>query len=262
MGSNVLQQSLSDLPLGAVRDFDSLGSTNDEALHWANQGAPHLALVLAEEQTAGRGRHGRRWHTPPGVALAISLILRAEKLGSFPLPYLTGLGALGVCTALQDSYDLEAQIKWPNDVIVEGKKLAGVLVETSWQGGDLEFAILGIGINVAQGSVPPAHELDFPATSVEACIGRQVDRTVLLRNVLESVLSWLPRLEERNFINAWEQQLAYRSQHVRLTKQGDEPIEGRLLGLGEDGSVRLRLLSGEELTYPIGQIRLRAVDSP
>jgi BirA family biotin operon repressor/biotin-[acetyl-CoA-carboxylase] ligase len=257
-----LQKSLSGLLLGPVRYFDSLGSSNDEAAYWAEQGAPNLALVVAGEQTAGRGRHGRQWRTPPGVALAMSLIIRMEMKPAFPLPYLTGLGALGVCTALQNGYGLQAQIKWPNDVLVSGRKLAGILVETSWQGGEMEFAILGIGINVALGSVPPASELDFPATCVETVLGSPVDRQVLLRIVLEKVLAWLPRLEKAEFLQAWESQLAFRSQWVQLINQDQEPIEGRLLGLGQDGSVRLELASGLENAYPIGQIRLRQVDRP
>lgn len=257
-----LERSLKDLPIGPVRYFESLGSTNDEATGWANQEAPNLSLVVAGEQTAGRGRQGRRWHTPPGVALAFSLVLRPKLYGSFPISYLTGLGALAVCTTLQDDYGLQAEIKWPNDVLVSGNKLAGVLVETSWLGGDLKFAVLGIGINVAIGSVPPESELNFPATSVEAVLGSPVDRLELLRFVLEKVLSWLPRLKEKDFLQAWERQLAYRSQWVQLVNPGQEPIEGRLLGLEVDGSLRLALPSGLENAYPIGQIRLRTVDRP
>jgi BirA family biotin operon repressor/biotin-[acetyl-CoA-carboxylase] ligase len=262
MDMGELEKSLQNLPIGPVRYFESVGSTNDEAADWANQEAPNLSLVVAGEQTAGRGRQGRRWHTPPGVALAFSMVLRPKLFGSFPISYLTGLGGLAVCTALQDEYGLQAEIKWPNDVLVSGKKLAGVLVETSWQGGDPKFAVLGIGINVAIGSVPPESELNFPATSVEAVLGSPVDRQVLLRFVLEKVLSWLPHLKEIDFLQAWERQLAYRSQWVQLAIPGKEPIEGRLLGLDVDGSVILVLPSGVENAYPIGQIHLRMVDRP
>jgi BirA family biotin operon repressor/biotin-[acetyl-CoA-carboxylase] ligase len=256
-----IDQSISGLPIGPVRYLERLGSTNDEARQWATEGAPNLALVIAEEQTAGRGRQGKRWYTPPGVALAFSLVLRLQQQDPFPHSYLTGIGALGVCTSLQNDYSLQAKIKWPNDVFVSGKKAAGVLVETIFHGELLEFAILGIGINVARGSVPPASELDFPATCVEAELGRHVDRMVLLRSVLENVLSWLSRMEDIEFVEEWERLLAYRYQWVELTAQGREPVEGRLLGLETDGSVRLALNSGLEKAYPMGQIHLRKIDS-
>lgn len=94
MQVTILEQSLSTLPLGATRFFDSIGSTNDEALRWARAGAPHLALVVADEQTAGRGRLGRRWYTPAGSALAFSLVLLPESLPTNSLTRLTAQGAL------------------------------------------------------------------------------------------------------------------------------------------------------------------------
>lgn len=257
-----IERRLKELPIGPIRYMESLGSSNEEAVRWAEKGASNLALVIAEEQTAGRGRQGKRWFTPPGVALAFSLILRLEPRGAYPLPYLTGLGALAVCTALQKNYGLQTKIKWPNDVLVSGHKLAGVLVETNFHGEELEFAVLGIGINVAPGSVPPESKLDFPATCVEAELGKPVDRMALLRYVLEDVLSWLSRLENEDFLQSWERQLAYRDQWVQLVNSEQEPIEGRLLGLEVDGSVRLALDTGLEKAFPFGQIHLRTVDSP
>src|SRR5512147_1345877 len=112
-----LQALLSGLPLGAVRYFDTVGSTNDLAARWADDGAPDLSLVAADEQTAGRGRLGRRWITPPGAALAFSLVLTDIRQADI-LRY-TALGALAVCDALNLTFSPlpPAQIKWPNDVI-------------------------------------------------------------------------------------------------------------------------------------------------
>jgi BirA family biotin operon repressor/biotin-[acetyl-CoA-carboxylase] ligase len=165
-----------------------------------------------------------------------------------------------VCEALQENYGLGAQVKWPNDVLVGNHKLAGVLVEASWLGEELQAAILGIGINVALDSVPPAGELDFPATSVEAALGSPVDRWGLLRNVLETLLVWLPHLDQARFLQAWQGQLAYLHEWVQLIRDGEEPVEGRLLGLGDDGSLLLESPSGKEMTFQAGEIHLRAVD--
>ena len=139
-----LEECLDGLPLGPLRYLEQAGSTNDEAVNWADAGAPDLALVIADEQTAGRGRHGRRWFTPPGSALAFSLVLRDNlwtgTLESSPqafqmvLSRLTALGAIAVSQALRQSLGLESQIKWPNDILLDRRKVSGVLTEAQWLG--------------------------------------------------------------------------------------------------------------------------------
>jgi len=260
MDLHALQSLLSDLPLGQMAYFDVLDSTNEQALRWAQAGAPHLSLVVADEQTAGRGRSGRAWFTPRGAALAFSLILRPEQIGSTSLPRLTGLGALAVCEVLNREYDLQAQIKWPNDVLVGGRKLTGVLVEADWQGEDIRSAVLGIGINVAPDSVPPESEVVFPATCVETALGNPIDRWTLMKEVLRVLLSRLPDIHQDEFLQAWEGNLAYQREWVQLLREGSEPVIGRLLGLKSDGSLRLALPNGEEKFFQAGEIHLRKVD--
>src|SRR5512138_3442617 len=125
MNQNQLRKVLSKLPLGDVRYFDSIGSTNNEALAWATSGAKDLSLVIADEQTAGRGRLDRKWFTPKGTALAFSLILRPAAEDQPFLMRIVGLAALAVADALR-TRGLAAQIKWPNDVLLEGRKVAGI----------------------------------------------------------------------------------------------------------------------------------------
>ena len=157
-----LRQALAHLSLGGLRYFEKIGSTNDEALAWASQGAPDWTLLVADEQTAGRGRSGRKWFTPPEAALAFSLILRpSADEQRFPAR-VTGLGALAVVDALV-KLEIDAEVKWPNDILIEGRKAAGILVESIWAGDSLEALIVGIGINVLATSVPPADQLLFPA---------------------------------------------------------------------------------------------------
>jgi len=268
MVRDMLAEILADLPLGPLYYFNSIGSTNAEALNLAREGAPHLTLVVADEQTAGRGRSKRRWFTPPGRALAFSLVLRPESLpfaadpagkddGSSDFTRLTAAGALAVAAALETLYGLEAQIKWPNDVLVGGRKLSGVLVEADWQGQELSSAVLGIGINVARDSEPPAVELLYPATSVEAVLGRSVDRWVLLRAVIGTLLDWLHRLDGPEFLQAWEARLAYRGQPVRVLQDSGAALEGELLGLEADGALLLRLPTGAVIRVLAGDVRLR-----
>ena len=255
-----LKSHLSSLPLGQIAYFEEIDSTNEYALHWAEEGAQHLSLVVADEQTAGRGRSGRTWFTPPGAALAFSLVLLPQELGSNQITRITGLGALAVCQVLKKMYGLGSQIKWPNDVLVGGGKLAGVLAEANWGGDELQSVVLGIGINVAQDSVLPRSELNFPATSVEIELGRPVDRWELLKEVLEAILGWLPNLDQTEFLQAWEENLAYQMEWVQLISENSEPVEGRLLGLESDGSLRLTLPGGETRSIQVGEVHLRAVD--
>ena len=153
MDQRSLETALADLELPAIRYFASVDSTNDEARRWFYEGAADRSLVVAEAQTAGRGRAGRRWVTLPGVSLAFSLVCSPQGYESLALARLTASGGLAVRDALRKKYNLAVQLKWPNDVLINGSKVAGVLVENHWLGEALETVILGIGINVAPGSV-------------------------------------------------------------------------------------------------------------
>jgi BirA family transcriptional regulator, biotin operon repressor / biotin---[acetyl-CoA-carboxylase] ligase len=262
MDLHALEQALADLPLGPLRYFGQTGSTNADAALWAEAGAPDLALVIADEQTAGRGRLGRRWLTPPGAALAFSLVLRPGS-GDWTPAHLTALGALAVCNALLEGYQLAAQIKWPNDVLLERRKLGGILVEAYWQGETLETAILGIGVNVTQAAVPDEAEVVFPATCVEAWSRSPVDRLELLHSVLRRLLEWRPRLGSDEFLHAWEERLAFRNEWVRVSPGNGEALppeihEGQIQGLEADGGLRLRNHAGQVFTLHAGELSLLA----
>jgi BirA family biotin operon repressor/biotin-[acetyl-CoA-carboxylase] ligase len=261
MDRHSLQSLLSDLPLGSVDYFSVLDSTNAQAQRWIENGAPHLSLVVADEQTAGRGRNGRAWFTPRDAALAFSLVLEPVKIATVYSPFLTGLGALATCEVLHSNYGLQAKIKWPNDVLFSGKKLSGVLVEVDWQGEEIRSMVLGIGINVAPDSVPPESEVSFPATCVETALGGQVNRWVLMKEVLRVILYRLPDIHQAEFLHAWEYNLAFKGETVKLLQEGSEPVIGRLLGLRKDGSLRLEIPNQGETSFQAGEIHLREVDT-
>lgn len=258
--ASALASALSGLALGPLRYLPSAGSTNELALRWALEGAPDLALVAAGEQTSGRGRAGRRWYTPAGTALAFSLVLHG---GAQSLPHparLTHLGALAVCEALIEHYRLPAQVKWPNDVLVGGKKVCGVLAEAVWQDQDLLAAVVGIGVNVAAGSIPEGIPLAFPATCLEAETGAPVERPRLLRQILESLLHWRAKLDSPAFLERLEERLALRDQPVRILRPDQPDLHGVIAGLDPGGALRLRLAGGEISTVQFGEVHLRAVD--
>jgi BirA family biotin operon repressor/biotin-[acetyl-CoA-carboxylase] ligase len=272
-----LESCLADLALPATRYYPSIDSTNDEAWRWAESGAPHAALIVADEQTAGRGRFHNRWITSPGSGLAFSLILKTPPLQPQLVHLLSGLGGLAVCQALQTAYLLPAVVKWPNDVLLGVGKVAGILAEARWDGDHLQAAVIGIGINIAPESLdpqvlPPAM-LDFPATSVEGAVGHPINRLELLHAILIGFFSWLPRLATSAFINIWESNLAYRGEWVELSSQyrsgsagqsaGTPPdYTGRLIGLTMDGAIKLMTVEGDLVTAQVGELHLRPTDAP
>ena len=237
--------------------FPSVGSTNDEAKRLAEQGAPHGCLVVADEQTSGRGREGRIWYSKKGSGLALSLILRPEARTA-EHSTLTVLGTLAVAQSVE-ALDLKPKIKWPNDVILEGGKLAGVLVETSWRADDLEYAVIGIGVNILSGSIPRV-DLAMPATYLEAHIGDGADREGLIMDILHHFGSWYERLGTPALIEAWYDRLAYLDEVVEVDR-GETSVIGRVDGLEEDGRLRLKMKSGETILVTEGDLRLRPIDS-
>ena len=251
-----LEQQLASLFLGGFRYFDSIGSTNDEALAWASQGAPDFSLILADEQTSGRGRMERKWFTPRNSALAMSLVLRPTVIERAHPARTTGLLALSLAESLL-KLGLAPQIKWPNDVLLAGRKVAGILVESSWMGEMLEAMILGMGVNVLKASVPPAEQILFPATSIETELGHPIDRIELLKDILLRVLDWRPKLGTQAFLNAWEENLAYHGQQVQVEVGSEGVIVGRLIGLNTDGSLLLHDEHGKSVTVQFGEVHLR-----
>ena len=134
MDETGLREALKGLPIPDLRYLPVTGSTNDDAMAWLAEGAPDGALVIADQQTRGRGRLNRSWHTPPGAALAFSLILRPTEEEASHLAQFTALPSLALVDVLGGHYGLPVEIKWPNDVLLRRKKAAGVLNEVSWAG--------------------------------------------------------------------------------------------------------------------------------
>lgn len=262
MNADSLRTVLSGLPVPEIHYYDTIDSTNEVALIWIAAGAPDGALVAADVQTAGRGRIGRRWITRPGAALAFSLILKDNIPDPAVLGLYSPLGAL----ALADVFEQEqvpVSIKWPNDVLVHGRKVAGILVETAWKGDRIFGITVGIGINVSPEAVPAPEELLYPATSVASELGRPVDREILLARVLERIFFWRARMVEPVFRQTWEARLAFKGQSVEVNPgtPGATAWTGTLLGVTENGDLRLLGADGMEQLITVGDVRLRPVSA-
>lgn len=261
------------MPLGQLRYFDQIDSTNVEAANWADAGAPNLSLVVANEQLSGRGRAGRKWFTPAEAALAFSLVIRNQPPTCFPTTYpidqlvyrLTALGAIAVSQALLLDYGLTAEIKWPNDVLLGRRKVAGVLTEAHWMAGSLTAVILGIGVNITPAAVPREGEFLFPATCIETNLGRAVQRYDVLRSILSQILSWFARLDAPEFMECWNSQLAFKGEWVYLVTETVDSEQqwrpGLVLGLDDSGCLRVEDQSGVILALRSGEVRLRPFPS-
>ena len=256
MNPQDINQILSRLPVGNIRYFDSIGSTNDEALAWAANDAKDLSIVVANEQTAGRGRLDRPWFTPPSTALAFSLILRPTADEKPHLSRIVGLAALSLADSI-GMLGLAPEIKWPNDILLNGRKVAGILIEVVWSGEDVDCVVIGVGVNVAKGSVPSTDILRFPAISLEHVLGKAPDRNKLLHDILAALISLRPHLRTDSFMAAWEKSLAYYGRQVRVDMGGEQPIIGKVTGLESDGSLKLLDENGESVTVRFGDVRLR-----
>ena len=256
MNQNELKKALSKLPLGEIRYFDSIGSTNNEGLAWATKGAKDLSLVIADEQTAGRGRLDRKWYTPRGTALAFSLILQPTAGEKPYLSRIVGLAALAVTDCLR-ARGLISQIKWPNDILLSGRKVSGILVESIWSGEEIDALVIGIGVNVLKDAVPSEELLLFPATSLEEFLGPLVERENILRDVLAGMIALRPHLGSDSFITSWEKALAFRGELVQVEQGDGSLLTGKLLGLESDGSLRLIDEASKSITVRFGDVRLR-----
>ena len=256
MDEKSLRKALSGLPLKGMRFYGQIGSTNDLALAWASEGASDLSLICADEQTTGRGRMGRTWFTPPGTALAFSLILRPNQDERQRIGWFAGLGALALVEALKKR-GITAQIKWPNDVLINGRKTAGILIESVWTGAEIDSVVLGMGINVTVEAIPPAVELSFPATSIESETQLPIERLELLRGVLTELIGWRQKMASDEFLAAWEESLAFRGRMVQVQLRHGEEIIGQLIGLDTDGSLQLKLDGGETRGVRFGDVHLR-----
>ena len=260
MDQTEIKTALAGLPLGEIRYFESIGSTNDYAAYWAQYGPPEYSVVVANEQTAGRGRAGRKWLTPRGAALAISVILPLENLVPEMLSLVNGLGALAVSDALAHGFGLSPVIKWPNDVLLQGAKVAGVLPEASWLGDRLQGVVLGMGVNISRAAVPPAESVNFPAGCVEEVLGHPVAREKLLREILSALISWVGQLGTPNFLEAWQAHLAFKDEMIQMIRPEGELVLGRIGGLTTEG--HLKLLVGETVSvFSAGEVRLRPMST-
>jgi BirA family transcriptional regulator, biotin operon repressor / biotin---[acetyl-CoA-carboxylase] ligase len=211
-----------------IRWYPVLPSTNDALAQMADVGAPQGCVVGTERQTAGRGRHGRSWCSPPGAGLYISVLLR-PALASMPL--LTIAAGVALADGVTASTQLRPALKWPNDVYVHRRKLAGILSEASSSGSSVQYVVLGFGINVSECAYSP--EVAQRATSLEAELGRPIDRGPVLVECLSALAARYDDLEHHRagrIVSAWRE---YAKPMLGASVEWDGP-SGAERGIAED----------------------------
>lgn len=228
--------------------FETIDSTNTCAKTLAEAGVEEGAIVLAESQSEGRGRLGRTWISDPGKNLLFSCILRppVEK-GDAGL--LTFFASVAVARALEQSTGFHFECKWPNDLLLNGKKCCGILLEISLNDGKLAFAILGIGVNVNQREF--GNELRRAATSLAREAGREFDRKKLFQTMVRELDLLYHDVKQNRFrriLTEWNNRCTMFGRDVRVDRNGTT-ISGKAVGLHKDGGLIVQTAAGNEIVY-------------
>ena len=234
--------------------FSSVLSTQDEARREAEGGAPEGTVVVAEEQTAGRGRLGRSWVSPLGTNLYLTLILRPSLAR---LRSLSIVAPLAAAQAVEERTGLSSQIKWPNDLLLNDRKVAGVLIDTGFSGQTPNYSLVGIGLNVNL-EVDAVPEIAAIATSLRQELGRDIPREELLAALLNRFEALYLEAEHGGAVHAaWRSRLQTLGRQVRVT-WGGQVEEGLAEDVDEQGSLILRRPDGSRVTIAAGEVTLRA----
>ncbi len=233
--------------------YERVGSTNDIAKLLAQSGEPEGTVVVADEQIQGRGRFGRMWIAPPYSSLLVSIVLR-PALQPAQIARVTMAVALGACDGIRATTQLDARIKWPNDILLNRKKCAGMLSEANTTGGQIEHAICGLGVNVnfsaADSGIPEE------ATTLADEAGRLLDRERLLGAILTAIEQYYVRLKSGASLRGeWAARLATLDQQIRArTPWGEET--GIAESVDEDGGLVLRRADGSSIRLVSADVTL------
>ena len=240
LSESTLRSALGDRPF---RFEEVTGSTNSDALDWAAEGAPQGAVVVAEQQTAGRGRWGRAWSSEPGRALMFSIVLRPQ-IGLDRVGLITTALGVGCVAGIERATGLRARLKWPNDVTRSGRKLAGILVESRVTAEGIEAAVGGVGLNVAYREEDFPEEIAGRATSIAMESGAAASRPDILSAILDSFSTVYPVSDERVLLERATELSDVLERTVRVRFADGRSLEGRALRLVAGGALEIETAGG------------------
>lgn len=239
--------------------FKETDSTNIQAKAGGEKGEPHGTLYVAESQSAGRGRRGRRWESPAGESIYMSLLLRPE----FPpvkAPMLTLVMALAVARALREQTGVDVQIKWPNDLVVQGRKICGILTEMSIEMTWINYVVIGIGINVNQNEFP--EELKDCASSLKMETGRRFRRSHLIAAVMEYFEMYYEQFLQEGSLaglrKEYNELLVNKDRQVKILEPGNH-YEAYALGINDTGELIVEKEDGSVQNIFAGEVSVRGI---
>ncbi|MGH2600504.1 MAG: biotin--[acetyl-CoA-carboxylase] ligase [Dehalococcoidia bacterium] len=239
--------------IGASLEYEPVvGSTMDVARGAGHAGAPHGHTVLADEQTAGRGRFGRRWVAPPGANLTFTLVVRPSLAA---LERLSMIAALAVADGVRETAGVQPLFKWPNDVLIDGRKLAGILIEAEFAGDRPAFALVGIGLNV-NAETAADREIAEIAVSLRDLTGHELSREAVLAAVLGSFERWYGQASEPAVLEAWSSRLMTLGGEISVSFRGDVE-SGIAESVSDAGALRLRRADGSLIELAAGEVTTR-----
>lgn len=235
--------------------FKQLPSTQSDVMKRARLAAPSGTLIVADGQSAGRGRRERTWESPLGKGLYFSLLLKpALKAARAPLATLAA--GLGIGRTLRELGISELTVKWPNDLLIAGKKTGGILCEMASKKDMVDYLVVGVGLNVATEAADLSPETAPTATSLKLATQKDWDRGEVLEAILPGLMDEIDRLASggpADLLKRWETESGMVGRNIRFTKDGGTS-EGKVLGLEEDGQLKVELAGG-------GVARLLAEDT-
>ena len=243
--------------------YESVDSTNDRIKQRAREGENQGLIISAGEQTAGKGRVGRKWESPSGESVYTSILLRPEDISLESVPTVTVVAAMAVRDALERLYGLKGQIKWPNDIVIGGKKICGILTEMELKDGKVWYVVVGIGVNVHNQSFPD--EIAYKATSVdlelEKTTGNTGHRKELTRELWNSFKKYYNIFVETGDMSGlkeeYERHLANLGNRVRI-EASEASYEATALGINNKGELLIEV-DGEQRTIRTGEVSVRGI---
>jgi BirA family biotin operon repressor/biotin-[acetyl-CoA-carboxylase] ligase len=265
LSAGIIQQGLATKIFGqTVYYVEQIGSTNVELKALAAEGAPEGTLYITDEQVAGRGRFNRRWHAPPGSSLLMSLLFRPTFLAPTQTSHLTMLCSLAAIEAIEAITGIQIGIKWPNDLVYEGQKLAGILTEIGYVGSELAWVVVGMGLNVnvdfmaaAAPTTPEDRPLAATATSLQMILGEPVSRSTLLRAYLLRVEDQYTMLRRGYSPQpAWAERLTTLGETISVSSS-ESTRHGLAEAVDENGALLVRWPDGQLERVIAGDVTLR-----
>lgn len=239
--------------------YDTVDSTNEQGKRLAQKGAVHGTLITAEEQTGGKGRLGRSWHVQKSAGLLFSLILRPQITLQEASRY-SLIAAVAVCEGIADAVDLQPMIKWPNDVLLNGKKICGILAEMIPQTDGIDFLVIGIGVNVHQKKEDFSPEMQTKAASLTMFTTKPLQRAVILQAILSKMDVYLQQYQQEGFApikEKWLSHCAALGENVSVLSKNTVLQQGKFIGIDDEGALLLESKNGAVTRFVSGEVSLR-----